>query len=549
MKTKLFLSILSLVLIFTGCSKDESDDDATVREWTLIGYFNGNNNLDHTQAGTSYIIGDVQEMEHAGSSDQVTSIVMLSSLKTGGNAKYYNIVKSSDQLPDKVNSPMLDDMGSKDMSDPQTLVDFMDFAVTNYPAKRYMLILNSHGGGWEGVSPDEANGSGDMMSMYELRQAMEKGPHFDVVVFHACLMSMVEVGYEIKDLADYMVASEISMPALSVLGADEWLKEVIDNPAMSSYDVSKRIVQCVYNNGQFAQKTTHMAVTDLTKMDALGAKIANFGNKLTTEVHDNWQEVFDSWNETHYVSNGYPSYTDLREFVKKIQQKPGLSQINYIVQAGNEVLSAFNEAVPFTKSYLGNNDQPYGGLTIHFPQQPEQFKGPEYKKLKFKDTNWPNFLSIFIENTQGAGGGGGGGGGGQVGEDEVGFTGTVSYPGNTIAHGYVFVYTVENGTATTLGYEELEADGTFQILVSGITTTVYFAFDAIDDVNNNEQLDQGEGFGFWDANGNGAWDDILEAQPGNVYDGINIVLSPYNGKNAHGIAKKDQSWPDTKLYQ
>lgn len=538
MKTNFFLSILTLVFLFLGCAKDdEKDPDADLREWTVIGYFNGNNNLDNTQAGTSYIIGDVQEMEHAGSSDKVNSVIMLSSLKTGGNAKYYNIIKSSDQLPDKVNSPMLEDMGSKDMSDPQTLVDFMDYAVANYPAKRYMLILNSHGGGWAGISPDEANGSGDMMSTYDLRKAMEKGPHFDVVVFHACLMSMTEVAYEIKDLADYMVASEISMPALSVLGADEWLQDLIDNPGMSSYDLSKKIVQCVYNNGQFAQKTTHMAVTDLSKMDALGAKIANLGNKLTTEVKDKWQEVFESWNETHYISEGYPFYTDLREFVKKIQQKPGLSQINYITQAGDEVLSAFNDAVPFTKSYLNNNDQPYGGLTIHFPQQADHLQNPEYKKLKFKDTNWHNFLSIFIENTQNSGGGGGGG---QVGADEVGLTGTITYPGSTLSNNcYVFVYTVENGTATQLGYEEVQANGVFEILISGITSPVLFAFDAIDDANNNEQLDPGEGFGFWDGNGNNEWDDIIEAEPGNVYTGINIVLTPYNGEKNNGIQKED----------
>ena len=162
---------------------------------------------------------------------------MLSSLKTGGNANYYKIDYAENQLPDEVHSTMLEDMGTKDMSDPQTLIDFIKYAVDNYPAKRYMLILNSHGGGWYGISPDEANGSGDMMSLPDLRSAMETGPHFDVVVFHACLMSMTEVAYEIKDLADYMVSSEISMPALSVLGADVWLKELMDNPGMASYDV------------------------------------------------------------------------------------------------------------------------------------------------------------------------------------------------------------------------------------------------------------------------------------------------------------------------
>lgn len=528
MKTRLLILLLGAAFLILGCSKDDdtTEPSTTEKEWTIIGYFNGNNNLDHTQAGTSYIIGDVQEMEHAGGTANVNSIVMLSSLKTGGNANYYKIEHSENQLPDEVNSTMLEDMGSKDMSDPQTLIDFIKYAKDNYPAKRYMLILNSHGGGWYGVSPDEANGSGDMMSLPELREAMETGPHFDVVVFHACLMSMTEVAYEIKDLADYMVSSEISMPALSVLGADVWLKEMMDNPKMTSYDVSKKIVQCVYENGEFAQKTTHMAVTDLTKMDALGAKIANLGNKLTTEVGDNWNEVFEAWNETHYISQGCPSFTDLREFVKKLQQKPGLSQINYITQGCNEVLSAFNEAVPFTKCYLENNDHTYGGLTIHFPQQEDHFDKAKYENTKFHDTNWTNFLEIFIENTQGGGGGGG------VGADEIGLSGTVTFPGQQISpYCYIFIYEVDDqGQLTQLGYEEVEADGSFSIVVQGVAYDHVFAFDAMDDANNNEQLDIGEGLGFWDGNGNNTWDDVLEAQPGHEYSGINISLSPYQGK-------------------
>ena len=529
MKTRFLIILISAAFLILGCSKDNetTEPEPTQREWTIIGYFNGNNNLDNTQAGTSYIIGDVQEMEHAGGSSQVNSVVMLSSLKTGGNANYYKIDKAENQLPDKVDSPMLEDLGTKDMSDPQTLIDFIKYAVDNYPAKRYMLILNSHGGGWYGVSPDEANGSGDMMSLPELRQAMESGPHFDVVVFHACLMSMTEVAYEIKDLADYMVSSEISMPALSVLGADVWLQSLMDNPTMSSFDVSKKIVQCVYDNGQFAQKTTHMAVTDLTKMDALGAKIANLGNKLTTEVQDKWPEVFEAWNETHYISEGFPSFTDLREFVKMLQQKPGLSQINLITQACDDVLTAFNAAMPFTKCYLNNNDHTYGGLTIHFPQQEQYLQLSEYDNLKFKDTNWHNFLSIFIENTQGGGGGGGG-----VGADEIGLAGSVTFPGQQLSpYCYVLIYEVDNqGNLTQLGYEEVAADGSFSILVQGVAYDHVFAFDAFDDANNNEQLDIGEGYGYWDGNGNNAWDDVLEAQPGHEYSGINISLTPYQGK-------------------
>ena len=260
----------------------------------------------------------------------------------------------------------------------------------------------------------------------------------------------------------------------------------------------------------------------------LGLKLPTWEINLQPKFRRNWNEVFEAWNETHYITEGFPSFTDLREFVKMLQQKPGLSQINLITQAGDEVFNAFNAAMPFTKCYLKKNDHTYGGLTIHFPQQEQHFtKLSEYDNLKFKDTNWHNFLRIFIENTQGGGGGGGG-----VGADEIGLAGSVTFPGQQLSpYCYVFIYEVDNqGKLTQLGYEEVEADGSFSILVQGVAYDHVFAFDAFDDANNNEQVDIGEGLGYWDGNGNNAWDDVLEAQPGHEYSGINISLTPYQGK-------------------
>lgn len=141
-----------------------------------MGYFDGNNDLDVSQAGTSYIIEDVQEMEKVGSTDEVTAVTIVSSLKTGGNANYYLVQKHPDELPDKISSK---DLGTKDMSDPQCLKNFIKWAKEEYPADHYALIINDHGGGWRGACVDEQNGAGSLMSMPDIRMALEEGPHFD----------------------------------------------------------------------------------------------------------------------------------------------------------------------------------------------------------------------------------------------------------------------------------------------------------------------------------------------------------------------------------
>jgi hypothetical protein len=77
-----------------------------------------------------------------------------------------------------------------------------------------MLIIDDHGGGWRGACEDEQNGSGNLMTMVDMAAAIRQSltsagiDKFDVITFHACLMSMVEVAYELRNCANYLVASD-----------------------------------------------------------------------------------------------------------------------------------------------------------------------------------------------------------------------------------------------------------------------------------------------------------------------------------------------------
>jgi len=499
-------------MLFFECSKPD-EPETKERQWTIMGYFDGNNNLDVSQAGTSYIIADVQEMEKVGSNDEVTSVVMVSSLKTGGNSNYYLVEKHTDELPDKISSTKLKDLGTKDMSDPQVLKDFITWAKTNYPAKRYALVINDHGGGWRGVCEDEQNGGGALMSMPALRSALEGSPHFDVIVFHACLMSMVEVAYELQDLADYMVACEFTMPMLSILGSDLWLAELVNNPTMPALDLATKVAQSVYDRGNESQKITHMAVTDLSKIRALGARISELGNRLITETRGNWAEVGHAWGQTHFTDQDDPAFVDLREFVKKLQQEENLKEINLIKNAANEVITAVNAAVPFTKTNAPGLSR--GGLTIHFPypNNKEQFDSTNYVKLKFKETNWYNFLSVFIKSASQA-------------MANTSVSGTVQWPGHNLSQFCVAVLdSSHTDYINSFAYVNVDrATGQFEFKLN-LTANIDVIVEAFDDLNNNGTiLEAGEGFGWWDRDADGKWNDMFVLKPGDQIVNANITM-------------------------
>jgi hypothetical protein len=61
--------------------------------------------------------------------------------------RYY--VTADDDL-NQINSEVVEDLGEVNMADGQTLVDFVTWAIQNYPADKYALILSDHGMGWPG---------------------------------------------------------------------------------------------------------------------------------------------------------------------------------------------------------------------------------------------------------------------------------------------------------------------------------------------------------------------------------------------------------------
>jgi hypothetical protein len=109
-----------------------------------------------------------------------------------------------------------------DMTDPGVLADFITY-VRQQPdlmADHYCLILWGHGPEllYE-VPTTRANGKGLYFTPLELRdelkEAKEKnqdGKKLDIIGMDACSMSMIEYAYELKGLAEFMVASQEEVP-------------------------------------------------------------------------------------------------------------------------------------------------------------------------------------------------------------------------------------------------------------------------------------------------------------------------------------------------
>lgn len=403
--------VLSFALtLIVSCSSDDGGDDngGGQAKWTIMLYGAGNNDLDQANNGTSYIVQDVQDMEKVGSQQGINMIAMVSRYGGGGNARYYKIEYFPNENPNQISSPELQNLGTKDMSDPQTLKNFLNYCKANFPAERYQLIIDDHGAGWPGSCSDDLAGAGGLLTLPETREAIATSDlgRVDILTWHACLMSMTEVAYELRSVCEYMTSCQFTMPMENILGADLWLAWLKDNQSSSNENYARKVVESVIQRAQFKQKTTHYAMIKMSEMQNLGAALGNFGNILVQEGGANWNQVLNAWNSTHSTNLDNPTYVDIREFTNQIQAQPAFTGNNLINSNAVSVRNALNAAVPFTDTYFHapDNPVPRGGLNVYIPWQLAQFTADDsikYSALQWRATNWHSFVSTFVRSLGG----------------------------------------------------------------------------------------------------------------------------------------------------
>lgn len=198
-----------------------------VRNWTVMVYMSGKNDL------TFALRDDLNEMEEAGSTPEMNVVAELGHIgPTGRDWPVSRVFVRKDDIPRWISSPALETRDGADMGDWRELAGFIKWSKTNFPARKYMLIISGHGSGWDslgkpsstekGISFDDQ--SGRHIDSQGLRLALEAGGGVDVYAADACLMQMTEVAYEIRKNAGFIVGSEEAGPGSGYQYRDFLLK-------------------------------------------------------------------------------------------------------------------------------------------------------------------------------------------------------------------------------------------------------------------------------------------------------------------------------------
>ncbi len=421
----------------------------TEKEWTVMVYLAGDNNLD--SAG----VVDLKEMKKVGSTEQINVIAQFDREGKDIATNRYYIRKGGTLAKDVVGN-----LGETNMGNPRVLEDFIKWGIKNYPAEHYLVVVWNHGNGWndenvyrvarnmmklnikrrgEVVLPakgapkdsvsirriraiggkkfrhalfhtsimkaittrgiaydDDAQDFLDNIEMKRLLASTKKilKRKIDILGMDACMMSMAEVVYQLRDSVSLTVGSEEVEPG------DGWpynriLARLTKKPTMMPSELATTIV-----NEYLASYPANAGVTqsacDLSKAGLLASAVDQLADVLNSHLSD--AAVRAKIVECRLQTQAYdtPDYIDLYDFCDLLESKTGFDDIRAACSAVKNMIQ--RDGVVIRSGYKGKNVKHSNGLSIYFPQKS---LSSLYATLDFtKKTSWGKFLERCISYTR-----------------------------------------------------------------------------------------------------------------------------------------------------
>lgn len=338
--------------------------------------------------------------------------------------------------------------GDSDTGGPTaSLKKFLKFCASEYKADHYMLFILGHGlvvG--DDVFLFDEHAQKHSVTLKELATVLRtfkdrqiKGSKFELVSFHACSMSSLEVAYELQGTANYMLASQSpafvgSWPYTQIL--IRLFNDLKRGKASTEENIDvmlRKIFFYVLKNStdfMLAGYSFHLCLSDLRKVEKIKVPLNTLVAELTQGMHD--PIVTNLILLAHWKSQSYfaENYTDLYDFcacledycrdsidLVKDSTASALQNLQYAcrgVQDALEKKSArdYPDNPVILSEFAGPDSQFSHGFSIFFPwsrptsdrtimKEKEKDGKTEYERYKFQETGWFDFLKQYWSRDNG----------------------------------------------------------------------------------------------------------------------------------------------------
>ncbi len=357
------------------------------REWTALVYMAADNSL------ASLADSDLVEMQAVGSTDDIAIVVQIDKPNIGARRLLVN----------KGSSHVLQELGIIDMCDGHTLSEFLEWAIQNYPAEKYCVVLWDHATGWtmmptKSFGSDWSSGNQLSISSGDFQKAIRTaynntGEKIDVFAFDACVMQQIEVAFEIKDYAKIYLAPQNVCP-LEGFRYDRIFEVLDDDPGMNEFQLARQIVRINVENYVAVQPVVYSAI-NMVRLSELKGRSDRFMRSLmaslSTQDLIGLREGVQTIPLLGQVPSPQDEYIDWGDFINSLHEMVESSE-------SEQLLRAYKTTI-VEADYWGENFSRTTGLTIWFPFRYLQFKQlmDHYLNLTWAQSQWPRFLNWFYD--------------------------------------------------------------------------------------------------------------------------------------------------------
>jgi hypothetical protein len=408
------------------------------KSWTVMVYLAGENNL------AEECIYALKEMKRAeprpGTLDvtesdlRVKLVAQLDASGLGGKESRYLLRGGDDDGSLKKSVIAIRD--TSETTYRSVLRDFISTSILiDGLADKYLLVLSGHGSGIADDFLSRDVETPDTLSIPKLQWVLRevkndiseqrgKGESedfkIDIIGLDSCMMSMAEIGYELRNYAHYMVGAEGYEPNTG-WPYERVVVDILSDPDVEPDALAKKIVEkyiAYYSDFLSAGRSVDLSVSDLSVMQqqSFVDAIRKLSDVLTNKLSD--PEAMRHILLAHWEAQSYKDdqYIDLYDFCDLLDMSNDGSSTaaqtgsvvlrdasvdEHIVEACRAVKMVLNDgpAPLILKScYSGPAVQHSHGLSVYFPWSNVM---ESYSDLEFAhDTNWGDFLQHYVEKTR-----------------------------------------------------------------------------------------------------------------------------------------------------
>ena len=390
-----------------------------MKDWTVMVYMAGDNNLSEDMVTSLSRIGE--KFANGSDKSKVAVLAYYDSGATGFPSRLFDFPKNKfEELPFETETST------------DSVYAFVNWCVDKdkkgYKAKHYALILSGHGDGFQPGSFLKDQTSNNAVTIKSLADKLHKiNKHelkqkLDILGFDSCVMSSVEVAYEMSEAAEILVGSQGYVPFYGWDYGKIIEKMQTSQSELTTTNVAQIFAESFYESylpyADYAARSVDICYCNLEGAKKVAGKVNILGEKLTEILQD--RDAATSKQIEHLILSShwqcqtllFDQCIDISDFCQNFKKECDVvgkdnQEISEISRICGEIIQMVEDCAKSRQ--LGADFQFSTGLSLYFPWSYISYliTRPQFLDLDFAVTKkngnapsgWTNFLDTYLFKT------------------------------------------------------------------------------------------------------------------------------------------------------